>query len=159
MTGMMGSGKSRVGEILAEKINYHFLDTDQYIEEQEKTSIQSIFENQGELYFRELEKQLLEDLNCNNTVIATGGGMVELEESDRLFSNKGVTVYLRCSVELLLKRVKQNQIERPNLKNESQFNSLLLKRIPMYEKADIIVDCDLLSAEHICDQIIDKLNL
>ena len=92
-------------------------------------------------------------------MIATGGGMVEVEGSDRLFSNKGVTVYLRCSKELLIKRIAKDQLLRPMFKNEDQFKALLLKRVSYYEKADIIIDCNLLSAEQICVQIIDQLTL
>lgn len=129
------------------------MDTDLLIEEQEKKSIKVIFENKGEAYFRLLEKQILENIKIKNTIVATGGGMIEIEDSFRLFKKIGTTVYLRCSEELLLKRVRNDQLDRPNFRDESQFKELYLKRIPFYEKADIVVDCDLLTAEQIGGQI------
>ena len=111
---MMGCGKSTVGRLLSKKLNYHFLDSDQMIEEKEQRSVASIFENKGEAYFRKLEKQFILDLNCENTVIATGGGMVELDQIDELLSQKGLTIFLKCSATLLIKRIGFDEISRPN---------------------------------------------
>ena len=154
----MGCGKSTVGRLLSKKLNYHFLDSDQMIEEKEQLSVVSIFENKGEAYFRKLEKQFLLDLNCENTVIASGGGMVELDQIDQLFSQKGVAVFLRCSATLLIKRIEFDKISRPNFKNEDYFKSLMTKRAPLYERADLVIDCDLLTADEVCHQIMDQLS-
>ncbi len=155
---MMGCGKSTIGKLLSTKLNYHFLDSDQMIEEKEQLSVASIFENKGQAYFRKLEKQFLLDLNCENTVIATGGGMVELDQIDQLFSQKGLTIFLKCSATLLIKRIGFDKISRPNFKNEDHFKSLLTKRAPLYERADLVIDCDLFTADEVCHQILDQLS-
>lgn len=72
----MGSGKSTVGKLLADKTSRDFVDVDKLIEEREKMKIKDIFEKKGELYFRELEKKYLQELlNTQNLVVSTGGGL------------------------------------------------------------------------------------
>ena len=156
---MMGCGKSSVGKNLAEKMGYHFLDTDQLIEEKEQMPIDIIFKEQGELYFRGIEKKILNDLEVNKTIIATGGGMVEMEGSFHLFQKLGISVYLKCSLMNLMERVADDTKVRPNSKNENQFKDLLHKRTPLYEKADLVVDCDGFSVLQIAEQISDQFRI
>ena len=155
----MGCGKSTIGKQLSERLECQFLDTDQRIEAKEKMTISSIFEKQGEAYFRNAEKQLLSELNCEHTVVATGGGMVELAEFYQLTSSLGKSVYLKCSAASLIQRIEKNQISRPNYIDEHQFSALLLNRAPKYEKADLIIDAEHLTIEQICDQIMNQLTL
>ena len=77
LCGMMGSGKSTLGKILAKKIGYNFVDTDKLIEEKEKKSINKIFEEDGENYFRQQEEKItLDILKNSNTVVSLGGGAI-----------------------------------------------------------------------------------
>ena len=156
---MMGCGKSTIGKQLSERLEYQFLDTDQQIEAKEEKTISAIFEKQGEAYFRSAEKQFLSELNCEHTVVATGGGMVELAEFHRLISSLGKSVYLKCSAASLIQRIGKNQTSRPNYIDEDQFSALLLNRAPKYEKADLIIDAEHLTIEQICDQIMNQLTL
>ena len=156
---MMGCGKSTIGKQLSERLEYQFLDTDQRIEAKEKMTISSIFEKQGEAYFRSAEKQLLSELNCEHTVVATGGGMVELAEFHQLTSSLGKSVYLKYSAASLIQRIGKNQTSRPKYIDEDQFSALFLKRAPIYEKADLTIDAEHLTIEQICDEIMLQLTL
>jgi shikimate kinase len=76
LVGFMGSGKSTVGKILAEKLNMNFIDIDKLIEEKEEMKIKDIFEQKGESYFRELERKQIEAIvNQKGLVVSTGGGL------------------------------------------------------------------------------------
>lgn len=105
LVGMMGSGKSTVGKLLARSLGMGFFDTDEEIERREGKSITQIFKDEGEEYFRKLEKSLLKEiLNSDNVVVATGGGVV-LDLENRTLLQREKTVFLYASVEALVKRV------------------------------------------------------
>ena len=110
--GMPGSGKSTIGRILSEKINYKFFDTDKNIEDETKSKINDIFTNKGEAHFRELEtKVLIKLIKINKVVISTGGGII-LRNKNIL--NKCFNIYLQCDEDVLVKRASRNK-ERPLL--------------------------------------------
>ena len=82
LTGFMGVGKSTVGRHLADYLSFQFKDTDEIIEERNKSTISEIFDSRGESYFRALEKKLIEEmLGWNQCVISTGGGVVAFEDN------------------------------------------------------------------------------
>ncbi|MFL2534559.1 MAG: shikimate kinase [Alphaproteobacteria bacterium] len=110
--GMPGSGKSTIGRILSEKINYKFFDTDKNIEDETKSKINDIFTNKGEAHFRELEtKVLIKLIKINKVVISTGGGII-LRNKNIL--NKCFNIYLQCDEDVLVKRASRNK-DRPLL--------------------------------------------
>lgn len=119
LTGFMGSGKTTVGERLAQTTDKEFIDLDQYIVKQTGQSISSIFENRGEHGFREIEKEALKNVAGNtDAVISTGGGIITYEETRDFLTNiKNHNVYfLSAPFDLLYDRVK-NDKSRPMLKN------------------------------------------
>ncbi len=121
LVGYMGSGKSTIAKLLADKINFAFDDLDNFIEKQEKTSINSIFERKGELYFRKLEQQALKKVlnKKKNIVLSLGGGTpCYFNNHEVLNSENNISVYLKASIDTLLQRLKSSS-NRPLLLNLS----------------------------------------
>lgn len=138
LTGFMGSGKTSVGNQLARLLGFGFIDTDTLIEEQEKESISSIFENRGEEYFRELETKLLSGLrdSLKSCVLSTGGGLPLLKENRDMLKEMGFVVYLEASPDELKRRLSQDE-SRPLLKkiqSDEAFAGMLNVRAPVYEE-------------------------
>lgn len=147
LIGFMGCGKSSLGRFLGRK-GYHFVDTDDIIVQKENRSINDIFATDGEAYFRELETKVLKEL-CEqgekNLVISVGGGLPVKEENRELLHELGKVVYLRTTVETLVKRLSGDK-KRPLLQNgniETRIRELMEQRKDIYEDvADIILDTD-----------------
>lgn len=139
LIGMPGCGKSTLGKKLALKLNYEFIDMDEYIEKEACMFIDEIFEAFGEEYFRALEKNVLKDFtNMNNVIIATGGGVIKNKQNKKLID--GLCVYLRADVEDIKKRLEESQIVRPLLKTKT-VEVLYNERKELYEFfADVVVD-------------------
>ena len=115
LSGMMGSGKSTVGRLLSGWLGWEFVDTDSLIEKMEGRSSQEVFEEKGERYLREREKELAVSLSTKkNIVISTGGGMLLLEENLRALSSKSLVFFLHTEPEELARRIK-NPEKRPLL--------------------------------------------
>lgn len=114
LTGMMGSGKSRVGRGLAVRLGWPFLDTDLLVEERAGYSISEIFARDGEERFRELERAVLAALPTQRTVIALGGGALMAPENRALARSKGLLLWLNASPECLAQRLR-NTRQRPLL--------------------------------------------
>lgn len=159
--GMMGSGKSTVSKIFAEKTNYPFIDLDILIQEKAKKSIQEIFEGDGEKLFRELESETLEALSGEDAVIACGGGIV-LKESNLKQLKSGTVVYLKASIPKLIHRLEKVN-NRPLIKGkniEDELLSILDERGRLYtEAANIIIDVNDKTPGQITNNLIEQLNL
>ena len=139
LIGFMGSGKTSVGGKLAEQLTYHFWDTDQMLERQAGDSINHIFAVHGEEYFRNLETELLKDLqsNLDKTVLSTGGGLPLREQNSKLLRELGYVVFLKASKQTTLQRLRDDTT-RPLLKGydlEQRVDRMLTARTPVYEKA------------------------
>lgn len=143
LIGMMGSGKSSVGDTLARRMgSYKFLDTDDIIEKATKMSISSIFESEGEEGFRDVESQVLDTVHAYvRCVVSTGGGLV----CKRINWGKlqtGIVIWLDVAPELIMERIEGNE-DRPLLKTEDplqKLKDLLEEREPMYSQADFRVE-------------------
>jgi len=115
LIGMMGSGKSQAGPVLAKMINYAFVDTDDVIEKASKQSISSIFEKDGEKVFRDVEKKVLKEIiQHHSLVIATGGGLVTLPENWGIL-HQGIVIWLDLDLERSIKRLESDTKKRPLL--------------------------------------------
>ena len=159
LCGMMGAGKTTVGERLAQRIGRRFYDTDSLIEEKHG-KILDVFERYGEKYFRGLETELVTALaQRDNLVIATGGGLVLKEENSALLQKSGKIVFLRATLNTLTDRLRAD-IERPLLQTSSgnlreRLTALMEERTPIYERvAEYIVDVDNKTPEEIVREII-----
>lgn len=143
---MPGSGKTTVGKKLAQKLQYSFLDTDKLIERELGTTINELFQTKGELFFRQMEKQLLLHYPFpEKTVISTGGGMPCEQENLSILKKSGLIIYLKQTPQILCHRIMHSQQTRPAMhgKNKEQQLKYLMetlhKRQPFYEQADYII--------------------
>lgn len=154
LIGFMGAGKSSIGKLLAERLNMNFYDTDLLIEKKERISTNDIFQKYGESYFRDVEKKVITEVcsNCDNSVIATGGGCVLNDENVFAMKKNGKLIFLDASLENIMSRV-ANDNSRPLLHKVSFSDRHLI-----YERlADLIVNADL-SMESVCNQIVCALS-
>jgi len=143
LVGMMGSGKSAVGKVIASVINVPFVDADVEIERAAKLSIPEIFERHGEKFFREKEdqviKRLLQAMPC---ILATGGGAFVNKKIRKSIDRHGVSVWLNADLTTLWNRVKHKKT-RPLLQTNNPketLTNIYIERKETYSLADVIVD-------------------
>ncbi len=157
LTGMMGVGKSTVGKNLAQKLSYNFVDIDRTIETREGSTINLIFKNKSESYFRKLENEIsLEKLKKKNTVVSLGGGAFLNKSIRREVKNTSVSFWLDVDVSELIKRLKKNK-KRPLLYNKNlnvTVNKIYLERKKTYSEADYRIKCNFLDPDEIVDKIL-----
>lgn len=157
LTGMMGTGKTTIGKILAKKLKYSFVDIDRIIEKKEGSSINLIFKNKSESYFRKLENEIsLEKLKKKNTVISLGGGAFLNKSIRREIKNTSVSFWLDVDVSELIKRLKKTK-KRPLLYNKNlnvTVNKIYLERKKTYSEADFRIKCNFLGPDKIVDKIL-----
>ena len=162
LIGFMGVGKTAVGRVLAEKLRKNFVELDSLIEQRARKPIPDIFQQDGEVAFRELEIEVTEEVATDkNLVIACGGGIVLNKINiDRLRANARI-VYLTASPGVILKRVANEEGQRPLLEVENPtltIREMLRFRKPFYERAaDITIDTSKLDINSIAEQIINKV--
>ena len=154
---MMGVGKSTVGKNLAQKLSYNFVDIDRTIKSREGSTINLIFKNKSESYFRKLENEIsLEKLKKKNTVISLGGGAFLNKSIRRKIKNTSVSFWLDVDVSELIKRLKKTK-KRPLLYNKNlnvTVNKIYLERKKTYSEADYRIKCNFLGPEKIVDKIL-----
>ena len=161
LIGMMGSGKSSVGKLLANKLQFSNIDIDKEIEKDEKLSIKEIFEKKGENYFREIEsKYLLRKRKL--AVVSCGGGIILNKKNREFLKNSGYTIYLKSSIPTLEKRL-LNENSRPLLSNDNFKETLIniySKRKTLYTcSANTTIITDRRSVKEVCELIIKKLKI
>ncbi|MGI6097034.1 MAG: shikimate kinase [Dethiobacteria bacterium] len=162
LIGFMGTGKTKVGKLLAKRLGRKFYDSDKLIEEREGKKISLIFQEKGEAYFRWLETQVIAELSSipeGTAVIATGGGVVLNETNLGYFRQHGVIIALMASPEEILQRVSADK-NRPLLQVDDplgEIKRLLAERSPLYAKADLSVDTDRITPPEVVDKIITLL--
>ena len=132
LIGMMGSGKSYIGNLLAHKMGLPFFDIDIEIEKIMDISIDEIFKNYGEERFRLIEKALFREMSKNsNFVYATGGGIVLDKENQAILTKNGISIFLDCSIDLIIKRINK-QGNRPLYKDKESLELIYDKRKQLY---------------------------
>ena len=161
LIGMMGSGKSSVGKLLANKLQFSNIDIDKEIEKDEKLSIKEIFEKKGENYFREIESKYLLRKR-NSAVVSCGGGIVLNKKNREFLRTSGYTIYLKSSIPTLEKRL-LNKSSRPLLSNDNLKETLIniySKRKTLYTSAaNTTIITDRRSVKEVCELIIKKLKI
>jgi shikimate kinase len=144
LVGMMGAGKTAVGQALAKQIGRPFVDSDAEIENAAAASIAEIFERDGEPFFRSKESQVIRRLlSAPPGVLAIGGGAFLQESNRRLIARRGISVWLRAEPDLLWQRVRA-KATRPLLRTpdpRGTLERLTHERAPFYATADLTVDC------------------
>ena len=159
--GLMGSGKTTIGKQVSKSLDMEFFDTDHAVEVKTGVNIATIFELEGEEGFRLREHNLLVDLIDNQKkVIATGGGIVLKGENRKLLRQLGTVVYLRSNIKDLILRLK-NDKTRPLIQNvnlDEKFNELYKERDPLYiEVADYIINTKNKKVSDIKNEILELL--
>jgi shikimate kinase len=156
--GFMGSGKTTIGKVLAERLGFTFFDTDEELEKWRNKKIPMIFQDEGEDMFRKYESETLRKMPGENSIIATGGGIVEQAKNRKWLKDHFVVVYLEPSFETISDRLKADQ-SRP-LWNQEYEQKLMLyeRRKPLYQMcANVIVDIHNQTTGQLADNIIDSI--
>ena len=153
LIGPMGSGKTTIGSLLAEKLGLAFRDTDHLIEEREEKPVSQIFLDQGEDVFRAIEKRVLRDeLLTDGTVLSLGGGApISIDAQSALRAISSYIIFLDISLSTVVPRIGFNR-DRPLLLNNprGQWQTLMEARHPIYEAlADVTINVDDKSEEEI----------
>lgn len=153
----MGTGKTTVADALVRKTGKTLIDTDKVIETREGKSIAEIFNTEGEVYFRRIERQVLTEIaNRRNTVIATGGGTLLAEENYQLALQNGIVILLQASPKILLSRL-QEENSRPLLAEDNKMArivDLMNKRKDRYSRFKHCIDTSYLTVNQVVDKII-----
>ena len=158
LTGMMGVGKSTIGKILAKKLRYKFIDVDKLIEKKEGLSINLIFKNKGETYFRKVESEItLSELKKQDSVIALGGGAFLNNLIRKNTKKLSMSFWLDVPLEELIKRLNKGK-RRPLLhrKNTGEtVKKIYFDRKKIYNEADFKIKCRFLTSKEIINKILD----
>lgn len=144
LVGFMGSGKTTIGRLLADRLGWDFVDLDQEIEAEQHCSIARIFEEHGEQRFRHIETEAIRRRakmvrGGYPMVVALGGGAFLRDENYQLLEDHGVTIWLDCPLEMARRRC-GDSTDRPLARDAAQFAALYRARRPGYARADYRVE-------------------
>ena len=156
---MPGSGKSTIGVILAKRLGYDFVDTDNLISEREKTTLQDIIDKKGVSEFLKIEGIVGKELNIDNTVIATGGSMVFSDSAMKNLLKDSKCVFIDVPLPEIKRRVKNIDTRGIAMEKDDTLDTLYEKRMPKYrEYADITVEVKQNSKiDNVVSKILDML--
>ena len=164
LIGYMGAGKTTLGKAFARSMGLIFIDLDWYIEERFHKTVRQIFAERSEEGFRELEKRMLHEVaDFEDVVIATGGGTPCFFDNVEYMNQKGETVFLDVSQEVLFRRLKVAKQQRPLLaqKNDEELKAFIAdalgKRLPHYSKAKHVFRADELEDKQQIQQSVEAL--
>ncbi|CEO12791.1 shikimate kinase [Paraclostridium sordellii] len=160
LIGFMGSGKTTIGEKLSLMKNMRFIDLDLEVEKLEKKTINDIFTEKGEQYFRNIESKLLEKYcYLDDVVISTGGGIVESKDNIEILKNKKNVIWLDGNVDTILNHLRNETHKRPKLKDEKNLEEYIKKlldyRKDKYNKSsNIKIDINGKNIEQVISEIL-----
>ncbi|MEM1187030.1 MAG: shikimate kinase AroK [Pseudomonadota bacterium] len=161
LVGPMGAGKTTIGKIIARSLRLGFADSDREIEQRTGADIPWIFDVEGEAGFRDREEQVIEELTQrDDTVLATGGGVVMREANRKALAERGFVVYLHATLDEQLRRTRGDR-HRPLLARgdpETVLRELIAVREPLYRSiADLVVETDRSGPRVIARRLLSKL--
>lgn len=167
LIGYRGCGKSTAGRMLAERLGWAFVDTDELIEQRSGKTIREIFADWAEEGFRDLESEVIAEVACHNRqVISTGGGAILRPTNAEALEACGKIVYITAPPDMLWERIladTRRRTTRPDMdfaKGLQQVRDTMRERGPLYERwADAIVDTSYRSPEDVVERILTRLNL
>jgi Shikimate kinase len=165
LVGYMGSGKSHISKILSEKLNFKLIDLDKEISRRNKLTIPEIFSKRGEIFFRKLEREALEEILATeeNVILSLGGGTPAYYNNMEIINNNSKSIFLKASIATLLERLTKQKEKRPLIANISDEDlpefiaKHLFERNVFYSKAQFSVNTDNREPETIVVEIIEKL--
>jgi len=162
LVGFMGSGKTTIGRRLSERIGFDFVDTDCIIEMQQGLTIFEVFAQYGEASFREMERNILPEIQkIEYAVVSTGGGMPCYKDNMSVMRSIGKVVYLKTSPQALTRRLLRSHTERPLIKGKTEKElhqyiiDKLAEREPFYSRAHIVMQTENFKME----ELLQALNL
>ena len=159
LIGMMGSGKSSTGPVLAEILKYKYVDLDVLIEKLTKKTIDKVFKDEGEEYFRDLETQCLQEIiKLPSVVVSTGGGVVLKRENWGIL-RQGIIVWLDINKEIALNRLNSKDNIRPLLKGniDVKYEEIFETRKDIYAQADLRVEINNEGVKNVAEKILNTL--
>jgi len=159
LIGMMGSGKSSTGPVLAEILKYKYIDLDSLIEKLTNKTIDAIFTQEGEEYFRVLETQCLQEIvKLPSLVVSTGGGVILKKENWGVL-RQGIVVWLDINKKIVLSRLNQTKDNRPLLKGniDIKYEEIFEARKDIYAQADLRVEVNNEGVNIVAKNIIKEL--
>ncbi len=160
--GLMGVGKTTLGLKLADKLGYYFIDSDQEIEDREKRSINDIFDKNGEKYFREIEKKVIQEviLRDEKIVLSLGGGAFINEEVRKILKEKAIVIWLHASIDNILHRIgyKNNRPLLNKVNKRKTLEDLVKKRYSIYAESDFNFDTGEENQESVINKIVKQVN-
>ena len=159
LIGMMGSGKSSTGPVLAEILKYKYVDLDVLIEKLTKKTIDKVFSEEGEEYFRDLETQCLQEIiKLPSVVVSTGGGVVLKKENWGIL-RQGIIVWLDINKEIALNRLNSKDNIRPLLKGniDVKYEEIFETRKDIYAQADLRVEINNEGVKNVAEKILNTL--
>src|SRR6266404_2592307 len=164
LVGFMGAGKTTVGRALATRLGWRFQDLDDLIVQRENRSVERVFQESGESYFRQLENRVLREVTAQDSasrlILALGGGaFVDVGNQHLLRAARFATVFLDASGEELFQRCNEPGVVRPLRQDLGQFNELYERRRPEYLKCSLHVQTAGTDITAIADKIIGELKL
>tara|TARA_Y100000591_G_C21537681_1_gene547316 strand:+ start:45 stop:578 length:534 start_codon:yes stop_codon:yes gene_type:complete len=157
LIGMMGSGKSTIGRIIAKNVKKKFYDLDKIIENENNMSISEIFKRKGENFFRNYEEKVtIKTLKSSDSIIALGGGAFLNSKIREELKIQSITIWLKWSPNFLIPRI-INSKTRPvvNKLNEEDLLKLVDARSKIYSKANFKINCDKLNKNNIMKKILE----
>lgn len=159
--GFMGAGKTTIGKELGSYLELPVFDTDEEIVKREKQSINQLFEQNGENYFREQETNTLRQLLHEKAIITTGGGIITRKENRQLLKENGMVFFLYATPEEIMKRLEEDE-SRPLLKGDKKqlIMKLYEERMGLYkETANVVIDTTGKEIEEIVKEMVNRLKL
>jgi shikimate kinase len=156
LIGMPGSGKTTIGKLLADILDYKFIDSDQLIIEKEGKTPRQIVEENGREVFLNKQDEVVLSIQQNNFVLATGGGIVHSDLAMNYLKSIGFIIYLNTKYEIIEERM---DATRQLVKTNGTLLDLYIERSHLYNKyADIILDCDSTDPQLLCNSIVKIIN-
>jgi len=156
LIGMPGSGKTTIGKLLANILDYKFIDSDQLIVDKTSKSPRQIVEENGREVFLNIQDEVILSINQNNFVLATGGGIVHSEMAMNYLKSIGFIIYLNTKYEVIEERM---DASRKLVRTNGTLFDLYKERSQMYcNYSDIILDCDSTDPQLLCNSILKIIN-
>ncbi|MBL6992924.1 shikimate kinase [Desulfobacula sp.] len=159
LIGMPAAGKSTIGNLLAQKIGFDFLDSDDLIQSKEQKTLAQIIIEKGLDQFLQIEESHIVSISCKNHVIATGGSVVYSKKAMEHLSKLSTIIYLSISLDILLKRFSDMTSRGVAVKSGQTIEDLYKERTPLYDNyCDIKIDCGSMTAEQVAKRAMKYLS-
>jgi shikimate kinase len=162
LTGFMGSGKSTVGPLVAQRLGWTFVDVDDVIEAEAGATIAELFAREGEARFRDREHATIARIGAaEERVLALGGGAIERAQTRELLLNTPGTLLVHLEVELAttLARCSGTEHIRPLLADQANLGNRYARRLPLYREAHFSISVDALTPDEVVDEILSVAGL